>query len=90
MGEKSNSVDEIVKKIENIPIWIDNFEGSAYLLNNEAIISINQPLEEMALSLVHEVLHTFPKYSSDNFDSPEKCEIKVERDALDLYFHFSF
>jgi predicted metal-dependent peptidase len=81
--------ERVIDGIKKIKISLDSFSGLAYLINNEAFISINQPFSEMTISLIHEVLHTLPGYSKTNFDCEKSQESKIENDALSLYFNSS-
>ena len=82
--------EKVIDGIKKIKISLEPLYGVAYLiLGDEALISINQPLSEMTVSLIHEVLHTLPEYFENNFDNEQSQETKIENDALSLYFDCS-
>ncbi len=81
-------IEKVINGIEKIKISLEPLWGVAYLISGEALISINQPISEMTVSLIHEVLHTLPEYFLANFDSEKNQESKIENDALSFYFDY--
>jgi hypothetical protein len=84
------SKDLVLEKIQKIKLWVEDLDGSGFCFCNhdEAFISINQPLEEMILALIHETLHTFPEYCPDynlSLYNRRQLDLKVEGDARYFY-----
>jgi hypothetical protein len=79
----------ILDKIQNAKIYLENLDslGYSFITTNEIFISINQPIEDMVLTLIHETLHTILNYHSLGL-SKKQLDLKIEKDAQFVYLNY--
>ena len=82
----------IAKAIQDSRVSLHNFKAHGYLLTfkdqtKEVLISLNQPLEDMVLTLIHETLHTLPEYAQRCFKNKKQMEEEIEIDSALIYMN---